>query len=52
MRFVPVDGAYSVQRMTYRGRGGWSWDLDAGSIGSLARKYVKLIGKDAFFDLM
>lgn len=51
LRFVPVNGGYDVRRMTYTGRGGWSYALDQGPIARLATKYVKKIGTDAFFEL-
>ncbi len=51
LRFVPDGGAYAIERMTYRGRGGWSYAFDHGPIDRLARKYVKTLGTDAFFDL-
>jgi len=52
MRFVPSGDEYSVERMTYRGEGGWPYPLDAGSLKTLGGKYVKVLGTDDFFDLM
>ena len=52
MRFAPAAGGeYALHRMTYRGRGGWSWPLAHGELAGLLRKYVPLIGTDEFFDL-
>jgi hypothetical protein len=38
--------------MTFRGKGGWSWELGHGALGALARRFVSKIGTEAFFDLM
>ena len=45
-------GDYSVHRMSYRGKGGWSWPLANGPLAKLAGRFVGKIGTDAFFDLM
>ena len=39
-------------RMTYRGGGGWSWELAQGTLVVLARRFISKIGTEAFFDLM
>jgi hypothetical protein len=53
LKFVPCGaGNHSVHRMTYRGRGGWSWPLSSGPLAELVRRFVGKIGTDAFFDLM
>ncbi|MEI7893207.1 MAG: hypothetical protein WCI05_08950 [Myxococcales bacterium] len=52
MKFCPTDKEYEVCRMTYRGKGGWSYPLATGSLASLARRFVPAIGTDAFYDLM
>jgi hypothetical protein len=53
MKFVP-DGtdAYLVHRMTYRGRGGWSWALSRAPLATLVAKYLQHVGTEQFFDLM
>ena len=52
MKFVREGDGYVVLRMTYRGKGGWSWALGGGKLRGLATKFVKSIGTEAFFDLM
>jgi hypothetical protein len=53
MKFVPQEGrgSYAVHRMTYRGRGGWSWPLGLGPLLKLARQYLKAVGTEDFFEL-
>jgi len=53
MKFVPggLDD-YNMRRMTYRGSGGWSWPLAQGSLEKLAKKHIRLIGTDEFFELL
>ena len=55
MRFNLVDASdrsFVAERMCYRGSAdGWLDLVDEGSIGKLARKYMKHIGKDSFFEL-
>jgi hypothetical protein len=53
MRFV-ADGTghFRVERMTYRGVGGWSSPLDFGPLESLASKYLKALGTEEFFELI
>ena len=53
MKFVPCGepGGYRVHRMTYRGRGGWSWALASGSLDKLLKRYLRHVGTDAFFEL-
>jgi hypothetical protein len=46
-----VDG-YAAMRMTFRGKGGWSWPLGIGKLQGLATKFVKSIGTEDFFDLV
>ena len=54
MKFVPLGepGGYSVHRMTYRGRGGWSWSLASGSLHKLLKRYLRHVVTDAFFELL
>ena len=52
MKFEREDDRYVVLRMTYRGKGGWSWPLGVGRLQALATKFVKSIGTEDFFDLM
>jgi hypothetical protein len=53
MAFAPLGaGVYEVRRMTYRGKGDWSWPLAQGALARLARDFVGKIGTEAFFDLM
>ena len=42
---------FDVSRMTYRGEGGWHW-LEELPLPKAARKYVKHLGKESFFDLL
>ncbi len=55
LRFVPQEPGggdeYCVERMTYRGEGGW-WYLSGGKLADLVRAYVRQVGTEAFFDLM
>ena len=52
MKFECEGDGYVALRMTYRGKGGWSWPLGAGKLRGLAMKFVPSIGTEAFFDLM
>ena len=52
MKFEPDGPGYSAFRMTYRGKGGWSWAIASGRLESLAKKLVRPIGTDAFYELM
>lgn len=54
MKFVPCPepGDYSVYRMTYRGRGGWSWPLASGPLQKLLIRYLRHVGTDEFFELL
>ncbi len=55
LRFTLEDKAkrmFSVERMTYRGSGGWhslSWKM---SLQKAAETYLKHLGKESFFELM
>ncbi len=51
MKFVREGGPYAVMRMTYRGKGGWSWPLGSGTIAVLAKQFIGPIGTEAFFEL-
>lgn len=51
MKFVRGADEYDVQRMTYRGDGGWSWPLASGRIAQLAARYLRHIGTPKFFEL-
>jgi hypothetical protein len=55
LRFILDDEdsrTFHVERMTYRGHGGWSWPLGSDTIASLAMKYLPHLGEESFFDLM
>lgn len=52
MKFEREGDGYAVRRMTYRGKGGWSWSLGIGKLQGLATKFVKSIGTEDFFDLV
>jgi len=52
MKFEQEGAGYVVLRMTFRGKGDWSWPLGAGKLRGLAAKFVPSIGTEAFFDLM
>jgi hypothetical protein len=55
LRFVlddPGSRTFHVERMTYRGDGGWSWPLAGGKLTELAKKYLPHLGEESFFDLM
>ncbi len=52
MKFEREGAGYVVLRMTFRGKGGWSWPLGAGKLEGLAVRFVPIIGKEAFFDLV
>lgn len=52
LKFVPCGASgYTLHRMNYRGRGGWSWALAHGPLAELMTR-VGTIGTDAFFDMM
>jgi len=42
---------YSGFRMTYRGKGGWSWPLKSGKLSDIVEKLIKNIGTEGFFEL-
>ncbi len=50
-KFVREGTSYAAMRMTYRGKGGWSYPLATGPIATLAKRFVKPIGTDDFFEL-
>jgi len=54
MRFILDDGptrSFRVERMTYRGQGGWSHPLAEGRIADLAKELLPHLGKESFYDL-
>jgi hypothetical protein len=51
MKFEREDHGYVVHRMTYRGKGGWSWPVMDGKLVDLVKKVVSSIGTDDFFEL-
>ena len=54
LRFILDDKrtrTFSVERMTYRGKGGWSHPLGWGKIADLAKKFLPHVGKESFYDL-
>jgi hypothetical protein len=50
--FDPQKRIFEVERMTYRGRGGWRSLHKLGTLAELAQKYLKHLGQDSFFDLI
>jgi hypothetical protein len=55
MRFCIIDKEerlFDVERMTYRGYGGWRSLHASGTLPELIQRYLKHLGKDSFFDLM
>jgi hypothetical protein len=55
MRFRVFDQEkriFEVQRMTYRGEGGWRSLHQFGPLEDLVRKYLKHLGQDSFYELM
>lgn len=55
MRFCIVDKKkrlFDIERMTYRGMGGWRSLFESMALPELTRKYLKHLGKDSFYDLM
>jgi hypothetical protein len=52
MKFEVEGDHYAVFRMTYRGRGGWSYPLAAGKLQDLVKKFLPVVGTERFFDLM
>lgn len=52
MKFEREGDRYVVFRMTYRGKGGWSWPLRTGELAVLAHQLVKTIGTDEFYELL
>lgn len=42
---------FHVERMTYRGNGGWSHPLGQGKIADLAKEFLRHLGRKSFFDL-
>ena len=51
MKLVREGTSYAAMRMTYRGKGGWSYPLATGPIATLAKRFVRPIGTDDFFEL-
>jgi hypothetical protein len=52
MKFVLGVKGYVAFRMTYRGKGGWSWPLASGKLPHIVKRLVKHIGTDEFYELM
>lgn len=55
LRFTLEDRAkrtFNVERMTYRGDGGWHWIGRAMPLQKAAETYLKHLGKESFFELM
>jgi len=55
MRFLAstaCTGEYIVQRMMYRGEGGWSYSLAHGPLARLVRDFVPSVGTERFFELL
>ncbi len=54
LRFILDDEptrSFCVQRMTYRGEGGWSYPLDRGKIADLVKEFLPHLGQESFYDL-
>ncbi|MBI2893402.1 MAG: hypothetical protein HYY06_07605 [Deltaproteobacteria bacterium] len=51
MKFEREGDGYRVLRMTYRGKGGWSWPLATGKLRELVKRFVRHINTDEFFEL-
>jgi len=54
LRFILDDKrtrTFYVERMTYRGDGGWSHPLGRGKIADLAKQLLPHVGKESFYDL-
>lgn len=54
LRFCLVDAEvrlFVVERMTYRGEGGWLRVCSPGPIGALAARVIPTLGRDSFFEL-
>ena len=55
MRFCIIDKnkrLFDVERMTYRGMGGWRSLSEFTTLPELIQKYLKHLGKDSFYDLV
>jgi hypothetical protein len=52
MKFERGPDGYVAHRMTYRGRGGWSYPLEHGALALPVRKLVGHVGTEEFFELM
>ena len=54
MKFVPTKKKteYRAHRMTYRGHGGWSWEIESGPLPKVVKKLIRHIGKESFFELL
>ena len=55
MRFYIIDEnkrLFDVERMTYRGMGGWRSLSESMTLPELSQKYLKHLGKESFYDLM
>ena len=55
MRFRVFDQEkriFEVERMTYRGDGGWRELLKHGTLKELIRRYLEHLGKESFYELM
>ncbi len=52
LKFEREGASYAVRRMTYRGKGGWSWSLEAGELPALVKKFLPKVGTDDFFELL
>ena len=54
MKFVPTKKKteYRAHRMTYRGEGGWSWEIASGPLPKVVKNLIRHIGKESFFELL
>ena len=54
MKFVQIKKTteYKPHRMTYRGHGGWLWEIESGPLPKVVKKLIGHIGKESFFELL
>lgn len=52
MKFEPKEDGYAAFRMTFRGKGGWSYPIEFGKLVELGKKLLPSVGTDEFFNLM
>ena len=52
IKFEREEDGYAAFRMTFRGKGGWSYPLEFGKLVELGKKLLPNVGTDEFFSLM